>query len=153
MTERKPTGTNLALPKVFGSTSPNLNNNNRSFLFSSQPMEEESFEDFNFPVNLDLLGPIKPPRPVVLEKSQQLQQQRQQQQQQQQPPLPSVETIATVPSVVKMKRQTHVRNYKVYAGNSIFFCGGRFLTSRAFWAFCLSLTLLFAPCILFLIFT
>ena len=54
---------------------------------------------------------------------------------------------------VKAKRQTHTRNYKLYAGKTTFFCGGRFLTSRAFWAFCISLFLLFAPCILFFVFT
>ncbi|KAI9481234.1 MAG: hypothetical protein EXX96DRAFT_207920 [Benjaminiella poitrasii] len=55
--------------------------------------------------------------------------------------------------VIKAKRQTHTRNYQTYKGKTIFFCGGRFLTSRALWAFSLSIFLLIAPSVLFLIFT
>lgn len=73
---------------------------------------------------------------------------------------PSVETITTntsetipPPLTIKAKRLTKTRNYETYTGKTFFFCGGRFLTSRAFWAFSVSLVLLFGPCILFLIFT
>lgn len=119
MTEPKPKAANI---QVLGSPKKT---HHGTVLFSNQPMQEESFEDFDFTVNLDKVGPL----PVI------------------QPPAPIERHI------VKVKRQTYTRNYKLYAGNTIFFCGGRFLTSRAFWAFCLSLILLFGPCILFLIFT
>jgi hypothetical protein len=63
-------------------------------------------------------------------------------------------TMAIPPAVViKGKRQANKRNYERYEGKTIFFCGGRFLSSRAFWAFALSLFLLIAPSVLFLIFT
>ncbi|KAI8083903.1 DHHC palmitoyltransferase-domain-containing protein [Thamnidium elegans] len=119
MTEPNPIRANI---QVLGSPKKT---HHGTFLFSNQPTQEESFEDFDFTVNLDKLGPL----PVI------------------QPPAPVERHI------VKIKRQTYTRNYKLYVGNTIFFCGGRFLTSRAFWAFCLSLILLFGPCILFLIFT
>ncbi|CEP10204.1 hypothetical protein [Parasitella parasitica] len=76
----------------------------------------------------------------------QLQQQQQQQQQQTEP--------KNMKHLVKQgKRQLKVRNYKQYGGKTVFFCGGRFMTSRALWAFCISLFLLIMPCVLFLIFT
>ncbi|KAI8097958.1 DHHC palmitoyltransferase-domain-containing protein [Gilbertella persicaria] len=55
--------------------------------------------------------------------------------------------------VLQAKRQTHIRNYKLYHGNTLFFCEGRFLTSRAWWAFALSLFLVVMPSVLFLVFT
>lgn len=54
---------------------------------------------------------------------------------------------------IKAKRLTKTRNYETYIGNTIFFCGGRLLMSRAFWAFGISIVLLLAPPILFFIFT
>ncbi|CEI97637.1 Putative Palmitoyltransferase [Rhizopus microsporus] len=54
---------------------------------------------------------------------------------------------------IKAKRLTKTRNYEIYIGNTIFFCGGRLLMSRAFWAFSISIVLLLAPSILFFIFT
>jgi hypothetical protein len=53
----------------------------------------------------------------------------------------------------KLKRKTSLRNYKLYEGKTVFFCGGRFLTSRALWAFSVTLFLLIAPSVLFFIFT
>lgn len=79
--------------------------------------------------------------------------------QQQQMKFPAVvdidnRTVTMPPAIIiKGKRQTHTRNYKLYVGKTIFFCGGRFLSSRAFWAFGVSLFLLIAPSVLFLIFT
>ena len=46
-----------------------------------------------------------------------------------------------------------VRNYKLFPGRNKFFCGGRFMTSREYWAFILALVLLIAPSILFGVFT
>lgn len=45
------------------------------------------------------------------------------------------------------------RYYQVFPGRNRFFCGGRFMTSREYWAFILALTLLIAPSVLFGIFT
>ncbi|KAI8981580.1 hypothetical protein BDB01DRAFT_173994 [Pilobolus umbonatus] len=59
----------------------------------------------------------------------------------------------TQPHIIQLKRPSSLRNYQNYTGNTIFFCHGRFLTSRSFWAFLLSLFLLIAPSILFLVFT
>jgi hypothetical protein len=56
-------------------------------------------------------------------------------------------------NIVKLTRPTTVRNYEAYSGRTLFFCNGRLLTSRAFWAFGLSLFLIIVPSILFLIFT
>ncbi|KAI8149910.1 DHHC palmitoyltransferase-domain-containing protein [Fennellomyces sp. T-0311] len=67
--------------------------------------------------------------------------QQQQQQQQQQPPLP--------PRAIRI---TDTRNYKLFPGNNAFFCDGRLLTSRAYWAFVLALCVLIIPSILFAIF-
>ncbi|KAI9313561.1 DHHC palmitoyltransferase-domain-containing protein, partial [Dichotomocladium elegans] len=46
-----------------------------------------------------------------------------------------------------------VRNYQVFPGRNKFFCGGRFMTSREYWAFLLALILLITPSVLFGIFT
>jgi hypothetical protein len=54
---------------------------------------------------------------------------------------------------MKGKRQTNVRNYELYKGKLLFFCEGRFLTGRSFWAFCVSLILLIGPSVLFFTFT
>jgi hypothetical protein len=48
------------------------------------------------------------------------------------------------------KRQ---RNYKTFPGNSTFFCGGRFMTSQAHWAFIIALLLVIIPSVLFGVFT
>ncbi|KAI8097145.1 DHHC palmitoyltransferase-domain-containing protein [Halteromyces radiatus] len=45
------------------------------------------------------------------------------------------------------------RNYQVFPGNSKFFCGGRFMTSKAYWAFIIAMILVIAPSVLFSIFT
>ncbi|RCH91145.1 Palmitoyltransferase zdhhc14, partial [Rhizopus stolonifer] len=52
-----------------------------------------------------------------------------------------------------MKKTTKKRNYQLYIGKTLFFCGGRLMTSRAIWAFSVSILFLLAPSILFLIFT
>jgi hypothetical protein len=56
-------------------------------------------------------------------------------------------------SFMKVKRTSKQRNYEIYIGKTLFFCGGRLLTSRAIWAFGVSIVLLLAPSILFLLFT
>jgi palmitoyltransferase ZDHHC9/14/18 len=45
------------------------------------------------------------------------------------------------------------RNYQVFPGNSTFFCGGRFMTSQAYWAFIIAFVMIVAPSVLFGIFT
>ncbi|ORX60616.1 zf-DHHC-domain-containing protein [Hesseltinella vesiculosa] len=61
---------------------------------------------------------------------------------------------ATLARGVKPSQPTkRQRNYQVFPGNSIFFCQGRLMTSRSYWAFCIALVLLIAPCVLFAIFT
>ncbi|KAI8075005.1 DHHC palmitoyltransferase-domain-containing protein [Gongronella butleri] len=45
-----------------------------------------------------------------------------------------------------------VRNYEVFPGNSIFFCGGRMVTSSSHWAFVVALFILIVPCTLFAVF-
>lgn len=103
---------------------------------------EESFENLHFITSA--IPPTPPPAKKTID-SQLLP--------------PSVETNTTntsetlPPLTIKAKRLTTTRNYQLFAGKTFFFCGGRFLTSRAFWAFALSLFLLFGPGILFLIFT
>lgn len=67
------------------------------------------------------------------------------------PSLPPM--IEKKPIATKGKRLTTTRYYQTYKGKTVFFCGGRFLASRSFWAFCLSLFLVIAPSILFFIFT
>ncbi|KAG1044651.1 hypothetical protein G6F43_011424 [Rhizopus delemar] len=54
---------------------------------------------------------------------------------------------------MKVKRTSQQRNYEIYIGKTLFFCGGRLLTSRAIWAFGVSIVLLLAPSVLFLLFT
>ncbi|KAG2205415.1 hypothetical protein INT47_007200 [Mucor saturninus] len=126
MSEVEPTETTLP----FMSSPPDLNIQ-RSFAMAANQSNEESFEHFNFPITLN---PITPSSVVIPQ------------------PVPEEETEVTA-KTIKLKRQTHTRNYKLYAGNTYFFCGGRFLTSKALGAFCLSLLILWGPCILFLIFT
>ncbi|KAI8370559.1 DHHC palmitoyltransferase-domain-containing protein [Radiomyces spectabilis] len=53
----------------------------------------------------------------------------------------------------RMKRITSKRNYELFKGNNVFFCDGRFLTSRAFWAFAIALFFLIGPSVLFAYFT
>lgn len=134
MSERKPGTVILPVPQ------PLETPHHQSFTLGGQNRSlEESFENFSFVTN------------ALSSQQQQEQQQQNNSENLQLQPLPIVN--ATLPQISKGRRQTKTRNYKLYAGNSIFFCGGRFLTSRALWAFCLSLFLLFGPCILFLIFT
>ncbi|KAI8073174.1 DHHC palmitoyltransferase-domain-containing protein [Gongronella butleri] len=45
-----------------------------------------------------------------------------------------------------------IRNYKQFQGNTLFFCDGRLIAGRVFWAFYVALFLMLAPCILFAIF-
>ncbi|KAI9301046.1 DHHC palmitoyltransferase-domain-containing protein [Cunninghamella echinulata] len=49
-------------------------------------------------------------------------------------------------------RTVPIRNYEQFPGNNVFFCNGRILTNRAFWAFIITIILLCGPCILFAIF-
>ncbi|KAI8341901.1 DHHC palmitoyltransferase-domain-containing protein [Chlamydoabsidia padenii] len=50
-------------------------------------------------------------------------------------------------------RTLTIRNYERFPGNNIFFCHGRCITNRVFWAFALALFLVLVPSILFAIFT
>ncbi|KAI9280647.1 hypothetical protein BY458DRAFT_430474 [Sporodiniella umbellata] len=52
-----------------------------------------------------------------------------------------------------MVKATKKRNYQLYVGKTIFFCGGRLLTSQALWAFTVSCVLTLVPAVLFLVFT
>ncbi|KAI7869501.1 DHHC palmitoyltransferase-domain-containing protein [Spinellus fusiger] len=45
-----------------------------------------------------------------------------------------------------------IKNYRLFQGGNVFFCDGRFMTSRAFWAFGISLVLFLSPCVLFAVF-
>jgi hypothetical protein len=122
-----------SLPFLLESPSTTRDWNIQPFGFgSSNTGMETSFENFN----------LTKPRPL----------QHRTEARQQSVNIPAANDI--MPAVViKGKRQTNTRNYKLYVGKTIFFCGGRFLSSRAFWAFALSLFLLVVPSILFLIFT
>ncbi|KAI8883417.1 zf-DHHC-domain-containing protein [Backusella circina FSU 941] len=55
----------------------------------------------------------------------------------------------TTPKVVKRP----FRNYQLFPGRTRFFCGGRLLTSRDYWAFIVAIFLLVTPSVLFGIFT
>jgi hypothetical protein len=55
----------------------------------------------------------------------------------------------TAPKVIKRP----FRNYQLFPGRTRFFCGGRLLTSRDYWAFIVAIFLLVTPCVLFGIFT
>lgn len=59
----------------------------------------------------------------------------------------------TLPAPVTTTAVGHVRNYQVFPGRNRFFCGGRLMTSREYWAFAITFILLVAPCVLFGIFT
>ncbi|KAI8647925.1 DHHC palmitoyltransferase-domain-containing protein [Parasitella parasitica] len=74
-------------------------------------------------------------------------------QKQPQQPQQQIESKSNKLIAKQRKRQLNIRNYRKYSGKTIFFCGGRFLTSRALWAFCLSMFLFVMPSVLFLIFT
>lgn len=52
-----------------------------------------------------------------------------------------------------LRRKPTVRNYQVFPGRNKFFCGGRLMTSREYWAFILALVFVIAPSVLFGIFT
>jgi hypothetical protein len=45
------------------------------------------------------------------------------------------------------------RNYQVFPGRNRFFCGGRVMTSREYYAFAFAMLLLIVPCALFAAFT
>ncbi|OAD01755.1 hypothetical protein MUCCIDRAFT_156351, partial [Mucor lusitanicus CBS 277.49] len=113
-----------------------------SFRFGNMPTQEESFEQF------DLSNPPPPPLPPAMHSNVQLQHRT--------PYItqpPQQQAIEPPPRIIQGRRQLSTRNYKTYNGKTIFFCGGRFLTSRALWAFCVSLFLVIMPSVLFLIFT
>lgn len=54
---------------------------------------------------------------------------------------------------VDLAKKSTVRNYQMFPGRNKFFCGGRLMTSREYWAFLLALVLLIGPSVLFGIFT
>ncbi|KAG2185958.1 hypothetical protein INT43_002396 [Umbelopsis isabellina] len=47
----------------------------------------------------------------------------------------------------------HQKNYQVFPGRNKFFCGGRVITSREYYAFAFAILLLLVPCALFAAFT
>ncbi|KAI8968224.1 hypothetical protein BDF20DRAFT_827730 [Mycotypha africana] len=117
------------------------------FLLEQQDVHQDSFENLELDTNISSSATTDNHQPAIAQKQSlvqchppNLQHQKHVELAKQQPPL-------------RVKRQTRTRNYKVYNGKSIFFCGGRFLTSRAFWAFSISIAFLLVPSILFLIFT
>ncbi|KAG2189337.1 hypothetical protein INT44_004479 [Umbelopsis vinacea] len=57
------------------------------------------------------------------------------------------------PTSKPSSRAKNQRNYQVFPGRNRFFCGGRVMTSREYYAFALALILLIAPCALFGVFT
>jgi hypothetical protein len=57
------------------------------------------------------------------------------------------------PTSKPLGRSKSQRNYQVFPGRNRFFCGGRVMTSREYYAFALALILLIAPCALFGVFT
>lgn len=52
-----------------------------------------------------------------------------------------------------LSRGKSQRNYQVFPGRNRFFCGGRVITSREYYAFAFAIILLVAPCALFGVFT
>lgn len=97
------------------------------------------------------------------------QQQQQQQQEQEQPQQSSQqqqhlnelhENLMTykedqdIPPTLQQQQGTkRQRNYQTFPGNSTFFCGGRLMTSQAYWAFIIALLLMIIPSVLFGVFT
>ncbi|KAI8394128.1 DHHC palmitoyltransferase-domain-containing protein [Radiomyces spectabilis] len=57
------------------------------------------------------------------------------------------------PKRVTNLNRSRSRNYQVFPGRNKFFCGGRLMTSREYWAFSVAMILLVAPCVVFGIFT
>jgi hypothetical protein len=57
------------------------------------------------------------------------------------------------PTSKPLSRSKSQRNYEVFPGRNRFFCGGRVMTSREYYAFAFALILLIAPCALFAAFT
>ncbi|KAI8141573.1 DHHC palmitoyltransferase-domain-containing protein [Fennellomyces sp. T-0311] len=108
-----------------------------------------------------LIGQVRSNAQIQQQQQQHLRQPTQVPQQQhpiKAPPPPIVTHITEFPSqpsgTILPERQTKlVRNYKLFPGRNKFFCGGRFMTSREYWAFILALVLLIAPSVLFGIFT
>lgn len=113
-----------------------------TFRFGNMSTGEESFEQF------DLSNPPPLPPPPAIPSNAQLQHRTPHTQ-----PQPQQQQTIESPPILQGKRQLSTRNYKLYDGKTVFFCGGRFLTSRALWAFCISLFLVIMPSVLFLIFT
>ncbi|OAD74509.1 hypothetical protein PHYBLDRAFT_111945 [Phycomyces blakesleeanus NRRL 1555(-)] len=74
-------------------------------------------------------------------------------------PAPINPTISSTPIQVQPPVQTLAvpqlqrRNYQDFPGRNKFFCGGRFMTSREYWAFLVALVLIVGPSVLFGIFT
>lgn len=48
-----------------------------------------------------------------------------------------------------LHQETPIRNYKIFPGRNLFFCGGRIMTSRDFPAFLMAIMLLCVPTGLF----
>ncbi|KAI9300196.1 DHHC palmitoyltransferase-domain-containing protein [Cunninghamella echinulata] len=76
------------------------------------------------------------------------------QQQQQQSSTMNKKEIYHIPSININNSNSHKkqRNYELFEGKSTFFCGGRLMTSQAYWAFIIALILLITPCVLFAVF-
>ncbi|KAI7868939.1 DHHC palmitoyltransferase-domain-containing protein [Spinellus fusiger] len=68
------------------------------------------------------------------------------------PSFPQINPKLTKPTKPTKPPKT-TRNYQVFPGRNKFFCDGRLMTSREYWAFLIAFVLLVGPCVLFLIFT
>lgn len=126
-----------------------------SFRFGNLNSMEGSFEHFDLanPPPAVHLKDQRPQHTKLPSQPLQLQHRSPHTQQQVEPTIESSSNNIIRRRIIQGKRQINTRNYKLYEGNTIFFCGGRFMASREFWAFCLSLFLLIMPSVLFLIFT
>ncbi|KAI7848706.1 DHHC palmitoyltransferase-domain-containing protein [Circinella umbellata] len=109
-----------------------------------QPTSPTSLQDHHYP--------IKTPSPIItnnLDYSSSHHHQQQQQQHNIHAPIMDHPRL----TMDSTRQKKLVRNYKLFPGQNKFFCGGRFMTSREYWAFILALILLIVPSILFGIFT
>ncbi|KAG2196969.1 hypothetical protein INT46_004468 [Mucor plumbeus] len=148
----------LPLPFLLESSSTTTNlspRQNNSFRFGNSDSMEDSFEHFDFanPPPAIHLKDQRPQHTKLPSPPLQLQHRSSHAQQQVEPIIESSSNNINRRRINQRKRQTSTQNYKLYDGKTIFFCGGRFMASREFWAFCLSLFLLVMPSVLFLIFT